>query len=249
MDKLLWKVMKKASGLIIPPLVYLKITPNQLTAGSSIINFSLAAFCFYQGTFSGNIAGLFFLILHSYFDFADGTLARATGKTTKIGAWLDAKLDVLGTEIVLMSLVAGTLRTDPTFLWIVISSFAVFGHLGILSIVFEYDRFLYRETELFNERFNTGPKMTVFNWLIKEFITLRSFPFLFLGTFRYFLTLMLILNQVKLFLLIIAIFNNLRWVVMFWSYVLAGSENKTNQRVILLLREFIQKNVQKDGRY
>lgn len=240
LDKLLWQLMRWATKFAVQPLIFIGITPNQLTVLSSVINFSLATFCFAQGTFLGNLGGLGFLLLHSYFDFADGTLARATGKTSKIGAWLDSRLDVIGAEAVVVGIIVGVIRTNQSLSWLIIAALAIFGRLGVLAIVFDYERTIFKGPE-FWEEFEKDKKMTFFDKIIKEFITLQSFPLLFLGTFRYFLSLMVVLNQLTWFLLITAIFNNLRWLIMFWAYSRALSEEKSKLRVINLLAEYLNR--------
>lgn len=239
LDKLLWKFMRWATGFAVRPLVFIGITPNQLTTLSSVINFSLAAFCFAQGTYRWSLVGLFFLVLHSYFDFADGTLARVTGKTSKLGGWLDPRIDIIGAEAIVVGIAFGVIRFNPGLFWLAVAAFAVFGRLGLLAIVFDYHRAIYGSSK-FLEKFNASSKTTILDMLIKEFITLRSFPFLFLGTFRYFLFLAVIFNQLKLFLLTSAIFNNLRWLIMFWAYVMALREEKSNFEVIRILKTFIK---------
>lgn len=240
LDKLLWKFMRWATGFAVPPLVFIGITPNQLTTLSSIINFSLAAFCFAQGRYRWSLVGLFFLLLHSYFDFADGTLAKATGKTSKLGGWLDSRLDVIGAEAVVVGITFGIVRSNPGLFWLIMAALAIFSRLGVLAMVFDYQRTIYANSE-FLDKFRKSRQMTGVDRLIKNLITLEPFPFLFLGTFRYFLPLMVILNQLKWFLLIMAVFNNLRWLVMFWAYGAALSDQKSNLRVIRLFKKYIDK--------
>ncbi|MBI5465416.1 CDP-alcohol phosphatidyltransferase family protein [Candidatus Gottesmanbacteria bacterium] len=240
LDKLVWGIARWATRFILPPLISLGITPNQLTVASAIVNFTLAVFCFAQGKYEWNLIGLFFLLLHAYFDFADGDLARATGKTSKVGGWLDARLDVMGAEAVIVGIVVGVVRVNLNLLWLSIAALAVFGRLGVLAVVFDYEKTIYKSPQFWNE-FAQDKKMTLVDRLVKEFITLESFPFLFLGTFRYFLPLMVFFGQLKWFVLISAIFNNLRWLIMFWAYAKAQGEQKSRLRVINLLGEYLKK--------
>lgn len=239
LDKLLWRFMRWATQFVVRPLIFLKITPNQVTLFSAIINFSLATFSFAQGTYGWNIAGLFFLLLHSYFDFADGTLARAVGKSSKVGGWLDSKLDIVGAEAVTVGIVIGTIRSHPTPFWLLIAAGALLGRLGILSIVFDYANSVYKNWQ-FLDSFRADKKMTLADKIIKEFLTLESFPFLFIGTFRYFLPIMVLLNKLHWFVVIFALFNNIRWVIMFWAYAKAFGGDKTNIRVIKLLAKYLE---------
>ena len=238
LDKLLWKVARWATSFIIRPLVFIGITPNQLTTLSAVINISLAVYCFSRGIYRWNLIGLFFLLAHSYFDFADGSLARATGKVSKLGVWLDPKLDIVGSEAVIVSIVFGIIRFSPTPFWLIVIFLAIFGRIGILAVVFDYCRTVYGSRD-FVDQFKKDHQMTKIDGLIKEFITLNSFPFLFLGTLRYSLFLAIIFNQLKWFLLVIAVFNNLRWMIMFWAYAMVLGDRKKNFRVIKLLKKHI----------
>lgn len=238
-DKLVWGLARIATSFAIPFLASKGISPNQVTLVSALVNFSLAGFCFAQGTHGWSLAGLFFLLVHAYFDFADGDLARATGKTTRLGHWLDPRLDIIGAEIVVVSIIFGFLRFNQSFFWLIIVALVIISRVGLLSVVFDYHRAIYTDNRFRND-FKNDRKMTIFDKIIKEFMLLESFPFLFFGTFRYFLFLMILLNQFKWFLLTIAIFNNIRWIIMFWGYSLALGESKNNLRVINLLRTYVK---------
>ncbi|MFC1727639.1 CDP-alcohol phosphatidyltransferase family protein [Patescibacteria group bacterium] len=245
LDKLLWRFMRWATQFIIGPLKKMGLTPNQVTTISSVANFTLAAICFAQGDYKWILAGLFFLLLHSYFDFADGSLARATGQTSDLGGWLDPRLDVIGSEAVTVGIAIGVVRLNPGMLWLSIAGLALFGRMGSLSIVFDYHRSIYGKTD-FIKKFNQDKKMTLIDKAIKEFITLKSFPVLFFGTYRYLLPIVVLINQLKWLLLFTAVFVNLRWIIMFWAYAWTFDNRKTNLRVIKLLRRYVfPKNPQK----
>lgn len=239
LDKLVWRIGRWVTPLIVRPLVVLGITPNQLTATSGLINFSLASFCFAQGTYRFSFLGLFFLLVHAYLDFADGDLARATGKTSKNGAWLDSRLDLVGAEAVSIGIAIGIIRSNPTLIWLVIVGIALFGRLGVLAVVFDYDRTIFKNYLEFWQEFARDKKMTFMDKIIKEFITMQSFPFLFLGTFRYFLPLMIVFNQLGWFVIISGLFNNFRWIIMFWVYTQALSGQKSHLRIINLVSHYL----------
>ena len=85
----------------------LGLTPNALT----IIGFlgtCVAAFA--AANQSWLVAGILALVF-GIFDLFDGTLARATGRATKLGAFLDSTFDRAGEGIVYVGIAAGLART------------------------------------------------------------------------------------------------------------------------------------------
>jgi len=231
--------MRWAVGFVVPVLMFLRITPNQVTILNSVINFTLAAFCFAQGVYQWNLLGLLFLLLHSYFDFADGSLARATGQTSDLGAWLDPKLDVTTSGLILVSLGFGLYQNYPNSLTLILVLLCIYSHYAIQIVSFD---FKYREVNIFlalRKAIQKNKKATFQDLLIKNFITLDTYCFLFLGTMRYFLTLSILVNQILIFFIGFTIFNLIRWVVMFWAYSLALSQRKSNREVIKALKKII----------
>jgi CDP-diacylglycerol--glycerol-3-phosphate 3-phosphatidyltransferase len=73
---------------IVPRLVDLKLTPNHLTFAGLLISM-LAGVSF---SYLPLLGGLFTL-LTGFLDTLDGSLARATGRSMKFGAFLDSVLD------------------------------------------------------------------------------------------------------------------------------------------------------------
>lgn len=86
----------------------LGLTPNALT----IIGFlGTCAAAYAAATQAWFVAGILVLVF-GIFDLFDGTLARATGKVTKFGAFLDSTLDRAGEAIVYVGIAAGSLAGD-----------------------------------------------------------------------------------------------------------------------------------------
>lgn len=81
----------------------LGLTPNALTvigfAGTCVAAWAAASQLWL-------LAGILVLVF-GIFDLFDGTLARATGKTSKLGAFLDSTFDRAGEGIVFLGIVAG----------------------------------------------------------------------------------------------------------------------------------------------
>lgn len=83
----------------------LGLTPNALTVigfGISVV----AAYC--AATQAWFLAGLL-VVAGAVFDLFDGALARATGRTSRLGAFLDSTFDRAGEAVVYVGLVAGLL--------------------------------------------------------------------------------------------------------------------------------------------
>jgi CDP-diacylglycerol---glycerol-3-phosphate 3-phosphatidyltransferase len=82
------RVLAKAPGKL---LAKAKITPNQVTSLGLLVN-CLVAFFIARGQFSYLVLGILILAA-GFFDALDGSLARATGKTTVFGNFWDSVLD------------------------------------------------------------------------------------------------------------------------------------------------------------
>jgi phosphatidylglycerophosphate synthase len=86
----------------------LGLTPDGLT----LIGFGITAIG--AALLAGQlwVAGGLVVFLGGAFDMFDGTLARATGKASKLGAFLDSVFDRLGEAIVYLGIVVGSVASD-----------------------------------------------------------------------------------------------------------------------------------------
>lgn len=104
----------RVRGLAIPiatGLGRLGLTPNALT----VIGFLGTCVAAYAAALQAwLIAGLLVLVF-GIFDLFDGTLARATGQTSRFGAFLDSTLDRAGEAIVYLGVAAGSLAAGFWF--------------------------------------------------------------------------------------------------------------------------------------
>jgi CDP-diacylglycerol--glycerol-3-phosphate 3-phosphatidyltransferase len=82
------------------------LTPNMLT----LIGFGIAVVGAYLASVQLWIAAGLVVGFGAAFDLFDGALARATGKSSKLGAFLDSTFDRAGEAIVYVGLVIGFLR-------------------------------------------------------------------------------------------------------------------------------------------
>ena len=82
------------------------LSPNALT----VIGFGIAVVgAYFAATQSWLVAGVI-VAFGAVFDLFDGALARATGKTSKLGAFMDSTFDRAGESVVYIGIVVGFLR-------------------------------------------------------------------------------------------------------------------------------------------
>jgi phosphatidylglycerophosphate synthase len=83
------------------------LTPNALT----LIGFAIALVAAYFASQRSWLAAGLLVIVGAVFDLFDGALARATGKVTKFGAFLDSTMDRWGEAVVYVGIVIGAMAT------------------------------------------------------------------------------------------------------------------------------------------
>ena len=188
------------------------------------------------------MAGLLFLILHYYFDLVDGSLARATGKTSTLGQWLDMVCDYLGSTVILASLGYGVYKNTNNSFWLVITISIMFARFAISVAHLYYGNSIYRDKD-FREEFKKNTKMTFIDWLVKEFVVYESSLFFFLFTLTYSLFLAIVINQIPIFLVMVAFLYNLRWLVLFCVYALVLDNKKEKIGVLKLLKKYIDPSI------
>ena len=106
------QIVRRAAEPIALGLGRLGLTPNALT----LIGFALAALAGLAAALGAfGLAGLL-VLLGGTFDLLDGTLARATGRASRLGAFLDSVLDRAGEALVYVGLVVGGIGADLPWL-------------------------------------------------------------------------------------------------------------------------------------
>ncbi|MCY0868431.1 MAG: archaetidylinositol phosphate synthase [Desulfurococcus sp.] len=88
-------------NLLVKPLVALNIHPNTLTVLSMLV--LLTGALVFTATHSIPLY-MAFIAFSGIFDMLDGALARATGKTSRFGAFLDSVVDRVNDSIMIWSL-------------------------------------------------------------------------------------------------------------------------------------------------
>ena len=102
---------QRVRGLATPiatALGRLGLTPNALT----VIGFLGTCLAALAGAAQAWLAAGVLVLLFGIFDLFDGTLARATGRTSRFGAFLDSTLDRAGEAIAYLGIAVGCLAAD-----------------------------------------------------------------------------------------------------------------------------------------
>ena len=102
------ELRQRVRGIATPIAVgfgRLGLTPNHLT----LIGFGIAVVAAVAAAAQAWLAAGVLLIVGGVFDLFDGALARATGKASKLGAFMDSVFDRAGEGVVFVGIVAGCL--------------------------------------------------------------------------------------------------------------------------------------------
>ena len=105
---------QRVRDLAIPFAAFLGrlgLTPNALT----LIGFAGSCVAALAAAFGWWLAAGILVIVFGTFDLFDGTLARAQGRASRFGAFLDSTLDRAGEAIVFLGIAAGCLGAVPPF--------------------------------------------------------------------------------------------------------------------------------------
>jgi phosphatidylglycerophosphate synthase len=105
------ELRQRVRGLATPIAVAfgrVGLTPNHLT----LIGFAIAVVAAVAADQQAWIAAAVLLIVGGVFDLFDGALARATGKASRVGAFMDSVFDRAGEAAVYVGIVAGCLAAN-----------------------------------------------------------------------------------------------------------------------------------------
>jgi CDP-diacylglycerol---glycerol-3-phosphate 3-phosphatidyltransferase len=99
----------------------LGLTPDGLTVIGFLITAVGAALVGVQLWIIGGLV----VFIGGVFDMFDGTLARATGQTSRLGAFMDSTFDKMGEILVFLGVIAGLLAADAADVPIVVAAAAM----------------------------------------------------------------------------------------------------------------------------
>jgi CDP-diacylglycerol--glycerol-3-phosphate 3-phosphatidyltransferase len=103
------------------------VTPNTITVVGLLLNIGVAAVIA-----SGNLVlGGVFVLMAGAFDALDGAVARATGKTSQFGSFLDSTLDRYSEAVVYAGVLIYLTRTDAGTIPVLLTYATIVGSLMI----------------------------------------------------------------------------------------------------------------------
>lgn len=127
-DALLSNRLKAAGRAAVAPIVNVLaaagVTPNSVTVAGLILVFAASLLVWQRSLLLGAV----FLAVGASLDAIDGGLARAQGRDTPFGAFLDSTLDRTGEALVYLGIVAFWLdRTAQPFVPVMLAALALSG--------------------------------------------------------------------------------------------------------------------------
>jgi phosphatidylglycerophosphate synthase len=114
------------SAKITRHLIKTNITPNQISFFSFLLS-TVAALCFFVGSYSYLALGAVLAQLSSIIDGCDGEVARLKDLKTDFGGWFDAVLDRYADAFLLFGLTWYVYSLSGTFLSLLIGFLAIIG--------------------------------------------------------------------------------------------------------------------------
>lgn len=205
------------------------ITPNQVTVGSFLAFVPAIGYLFARGTYVDNVLALVLIGVTLIFDLSDGMLARLTGKSSTYGAYLDASLDKIFQYMILATIPCGVFRITDEPRWLVVgivllSAQAMADFVGArYEKEFGFDA--YSGSMRFQELVNALPDASWVDRFFANLIVPCHRLFIALFTIRYWLIFAIIFNQMHYFLIIGAVVLSVRWLLIWFMYLmfLSGS--------------------------
>ena len=120
-------LLRPAAGLIVWMFYYTPVTANQLTI-TSIISGLIAASFYFKGTPDAFIIAGLLITVKDLLDSADGQLARAKQKSSRVGRFLDSIGDFIVNAAVFSAIGLALYRSSGNFFMLI---FALIGLAGI----------------------------------------------------------------------------------------------------------------------
>lgn len=223
------------------------ITPNQITIFRFVVSVPVCAYFFSRGTYFYNLIGLALYLALAILDWADGRLARITGKSSLLGKWADITTDRILVLIVLGSFFYAGISSNQYRMWINLGVlfYSSFFFMAVTNDHFDrmfntdFDAYPEIEDKMLKAGKRVGPidKFLV-NFLfvhrnsISKFCFCVSYP-LFLG---------IIINQLFPAFVFITFMLGVRIIGFLFIMYRAVRKGETNSAMTLVLREYMKKN-------
>jgi CDP-L-myo-inositol myo-inositolphosphotransferase len=132
------------SNKITKYLIKTRITPNQISFFSFLLA-SVAALCFFVGSYSYLALGAVLAQLSSIVDGCDGEVARLKGLESDFGGWFDAVLDRYADAFLLFGLTWYVYSLSGTLLSLLVGFLAIIGTFMNSYTADKYDGLMMKE--------------------------------------------------------------------------------------------------------
>ena len=224
-----------ARHVFVPPLVALRVKPNQVTAVNALVSGPAIIFFLIRGTHLDYIIVIGILILNVCIDSVDGELARVTGTGSNLGVWFDGMCDYYVQCFVLVGASAGLLLAHPDRLTITTAVLALSSQFVIIRYTDMYRGLLKNRSRLWAALDDGGASFS--QRVAAHIMSADRFPMVVLATFRYPFMIFVLFNQMLWFLLYIGVMQYIRafmfHVTMFRAWHKEGALGKIVHELVL----------------
>lgn len=183
-------------------LTYTSVTPNQVTffgLGTGI----LASFMFLKQEPFYLVISAFLVQITLLTDYIDGILARHKKCASKLGQWMDANIDRFTDVILIFGITLGLYFKTNNVDVFILGFIAVSARLLINLTHYIFEKMIPQGQEIILKEEKKG--------LLKEIFYTRAFIYFFMSLFA-------LLNNMKLYLILLAIYGSITWVGMVFYF-------------------------------
>lgn len=180
-------IYKKFSDLLMPLLLVLKVSPNQVTFFAGILGI-IGAFSLLLNTAEGFIFSAVLINISATLDVADGQLASKRQMHSKLGRWLDPYFDKLN-DLILITCLSIALFVNDSRVEIVALGLILMGLIFFNQFLMVFnDNTSLKDKE--SNHSNSGKSSSfqvsnsnIFKYIFKSFPGLGELTFLFVISF------------------------------------------------------------------
>lgn len=211
-------IYKKLNQPAVNFCISMGVSANQITLLNHFLTLTLGCYAFARGTYLWGLVALSVCLLNGFLDYLDGDLARATGKTGKLGIWLDSGFDVIIQNAVMGAIAIGC--HGLPLVWVVLF---FIGNTANNFVSFNYNSTFGFDSDKGNELFRNymDKKCHPINKILKNIIDpTDNYPSLVFYTFRYWIAVGVVLNILSYCFMILTVISNIKWVIMYTLYAL-----------------------------
>lgn len=208
-----WSVMRKLGCSLAGVFVSLGISANQLTIGRFIIFAPCVIVCYSMPGYWWPVAGFACLFTNTLLDFTDGAVARATGNTSVLGAWIDGRHDFLMQGILLSGCAIHVCMSDSGMYGVLVSVAALFSQAALTHHCLMY-KGVFDHRETFFKDLTASTDLRLWQRVMIDIAITESSASVVVFTYRYWVLIFTFAGRIDLLLLVIAITQNIRWIIL-----------------------------------